>query len=162
MKKNTGKLSFPDNKKKHQELPVVKEPALAYSPVRRKELPMSAVEKMQLSRAGVTKEYLEKVKLRTHLDYNKLARVLGVTRATLINKQKEEKFNPMLSERIIGLAELYDFGFEVFDDEEKFHRWMFSPNKALGGEQPFDLLDNQFGREEVKNILGRIQYGVYS
>ena len=29
-------------------------------------------------------------------------------------------------------------------------------------EIPFDIVDNQFGREEIKNILGRIEYGVYS
>jgi putative toxin-antitoxin system antitoxin component (TIGR02293 family) len=73
-----------------------------------------------------------------------------------------EKFNPSLSERIIGLASLYDYGFEVFEDREIFNRWMFAPNKALGGEMPFDLIDNQFGREEVKHVLGRIEYGVYS
>ena len=171
IKKSAGKSSFPDPKK---EQPVsVKEPAVVYSPTRNRpakivensrygNTPLTTVEKMRLSRTGVTKEYLEKVKLQTKLDYNKLAKILGVTRATLINKNKQEKFNPSLSERIIGLASLYDFGFEVFEDREKFYRWMFAPNKALGGEPPYDLMDNQFGREEVRHILGRIEYGVYS
>jgi uncharacterized protein (DUF2384 family) len=39
---------------------------------------------------------------------------------------------------------------------------MVAPNKALGGKAPFDIINSQFGREEVKNILGRIEYGVYS
>jgi len=39
---------------------------------------------------------------------------------------------------------------------------MFKPNQALGGKTPFELIDNQFGREEVKNVIGRIDYGVYS
>jgi uncharacterized protein (DUF2384 family) len=39
---------------------------------------------------------------------------------------------------------------------------MAKPNKALGGQAPYDLIDNQFGREEVKNLIGRIDYGVYS
>jgi putative toxin-antitoxin system antitoxin component (TIGR02293 family) len=49
-----------------------------------------------------------------------------------------------------------------FEDKEKFNRWMVAPNKALGGKAPFDIINSQFGREEVKNILGRIEYGVYS
>ena len=31
-------------------------------------------------------------------------------------------------------------------------------NKKL----PYEFIDNQFGREEVKNLIGRIDYGVYS
>jgi uncharacterized protein (DUF2384 family) len=36
------------------------------------------------------------------------------------------------------------------------------PVRALGGKKPFDLLHTSFGREEVRNLLGRIDYGVYS
>ena len=79
-----------------------------------------------------------------------------------INKKKQQKFKASLSERIIAMADLYCYGFKVFEDKEKFNRWMAAPNMALGGEAPFDIIQNQFGREEVKNILGRIEYGVYS
>jgi putative toxin-antitoxin system antitoxin component (TIGR02293 family) len=57
---------------------------------------------------------------------------------------------------------LYAFGYEVFEDKEHFNQWMFQPSMALAGKKPYDLIDNQFGREEVKNIIGRIAYGVYS
>jgi putative toxin-antitoxin system antitoxin component (TIGR02293 family) len=168
-KNGTRKSSLAGAKRKH----VVKEAVVTY--VRRNKKsggfskstqklnsPLTTLEKMHFSRTGVTKEYLEKIKMQTRLDYTKLAKLLSVTRATLINKKKQEKFNPSLSERIIGLASLYDYGFEVFEDRETFNHWMSSPNKALGGELPFDLIDNQFGREEVKHVLGRIEYGVYS
>ena len=129
---------------------------------RKREAPLTSIERMHLVRKGVTKKYLIRVKQQTNLDYQKLADVLSVTRATLINKKDEEKFNASLSERIVGLAALYDYGHEVFGDRGKFKTWMFTPNRALGGEKPYDLIDNQFGREEVKNVLGRIEYGVYS
>ncbi|MDB5275446.1 MAG: hypothetical protein JWR61_401 [Ferruginibacter sp.] len=123
---------------------------------------MTPLEKMERLTTGVSKEDLEELKLRTELDYDKLAKLLSVTRATLINKKGAEKFNVTLSERIIGLADIYSYGYEVFEDEEKFNKWMFSPNKALGGNTPYEVSNNQFGREEVKNIIGRIEYGVYS
>ena len=123
---------------------------------------LTPMEKMQLAQKGVSKIYLEKLKDTANLDYQKLATALAVTRATLINKKKQEKFNPSLSERIVGLADLYDYGFKVFEDKEKFNRWMVAPNMALGGKAPFDIINSQFGREEIKNILGRIEYGVYS
>ena len=39
---------------------------------------------------------------------------------------------------------------------------MDNPNTALGGVKPIEVIDNQFGREEVKHIIGRIDHGVYS
>jgi putative toxin-antitoxin system antitoxin component (TIGR02293 family) len=123
---------------------------------------LTPIEKMAIAKSGVSKSELEKLKSGVGLDYEILSKALAVTRATLINKKGGEKFNLQVSERIVGLADLYSYGYDVFEDEERFNKWMFTPNKALGGEAPYELLDNQFGREEVRNIIGRIDYGVYS
>ena len=123
---------------------------------------LTGFEKMHIVRNGVSKNDLELLKSKTSLDYTMLAKALAVTRATLINKKRNEKFNAGLSEKILGMADLYSYGFEVFEDENRFNQWMSKPNKALGGQAPYDLIDNQFGREEVKNLIGRIDYGVYS
>lgn len=123
---------------------------------------MTSLEKMRIARAGVRKRDLEDFKEKTALDYDDLANVLAVTRATLINKKGEEKFNVSLSERIVDLAGLYSYGYEVFEDIDRFNEWIFRPNRALGGQAPLEYIDNQFGREEVRNIIGRIDYGVYS
>ena len=123
---------------------------------------MTSLEKMNAVRLGISKKDLENLKAKTRLDYDKLANALSVTRATLINKKKQEKFNAALSERIISLADIYSYGYEVFEDEDRFNKWMFRPNQALGGKLPYEFIDNQFGREEIKNLIGRIDYGVYS
>src|SRR5690625_3141848 len=82
---------------------------------------------------------------------------------TYVKKKKyNQKFNYNLSERIVALADLYSFGYEVFEDESRFNDWMFHPNQALGGKVPFDFIDNQYGREEIHNLIGRIAYGIYS
>lgn len=153
---------------------VVEDPAMAFAnnyaesfsvlmgAANKPENQMTSFEKMHVIREGISKKDLEHLKVKADLDYTMLAKVLSVTRATLINKKKSEKFGTGLSERIIGLADLYSYGFEVFEDEDSFNRWMAKPNKALGGEVPFNIIDNQFGREEVKNLIGRIAYGVYS
>jgi len=123
---------------------------------------MTSYQKMRIVRGGVTKTYLTKLKEETSLDYDALAQALSVTRSTLINKKGSQKFNDHVSERIIAVAELYSFGYEVFGNKENFNNWMFAPNQALGGEAPFDLIDNQLGRDEIRNLIGRIAYGVYS
>ena len=123
---------------------------------------LTSFEKMHIVRDGVSKKDLELLKNKTDMDYTMLAKALSVTRATLINKKEGQKFGAGLSEKILGMADLYSYGFEVFEDETRFNQWMAKPNKALGGQSPYDLIDNQFGREEVKNLIGRIDYGIYS
>ncbi|MEO9144596.1 MAG: antitoxin Xre/MbcA/ParS toxin-binding domain-containing protein [Ginsengibacter sp.] len=123
---------------------------------------MSSFEKMAIVKNGITKKDLELLKSKAALDYTMLAKALSVTRATLINKKREQKFGMVLSEKIVSLADVYSYGFEVFGDKDLFNQWMQSPNRAIGGESPYSLIDNQYGREEIKNLIGRIAYGVYS
>ena len=123
---------------------------------------MTSFEKIDIIREGISKKDLEHLKEKTDLDYNQLSKVLSVARATLINKKGAAKFDMVLSERIVGIADIYSYGYEVFEDESRFNDWIFRANQALGGQAPYDLLDNQYGREEVKSLIGRVEYGVYS
>lgn len=123
---------------------------------------LTSTQKMEIVKGGISKSYLVKLKKNTDLDYDALAQALSVTRSTLINKKGGQKYSIPLSERIIALAELYSFGYEVFEDQDKFNAWMFHSNQALGGAIPFDFIDNIYGREEIQNLIGRIAHGVYS
>lgn len=49
---------------------------------------------------------------------------------------------------------------EVFEDEDRFLRWLPSKNTALGGVAPKELLDNSFGIQLVRDEIGRIEYGI--
>lgn len=123
---------------------------------------LTGMEKMELVEDGITKQSLEALKQQMGFDYDQLAQVLNVARATLINKKSSEKFNTDLSDKIMNLADIITFGFEVFEDHERFKLWLQSPLRALGGKKPFDLLHTSFGRDEVRDLLGRIDQGVYS
>lgn len=123
---------------------------------------MTSFEKINMIKSGISKKDLENLKDKAGMDYNQLSKVLSVARATLINKKGNDKFDINLSEKIVGVADIYSYGYEVFEDETRFNNWIFRSNRSLGGQAPYDLLDNQYGREEVKNLIGRIDYGVYS
>lgn len=149
---------------------VVSEAAMAYElPFRvlkgaanKPETHLSSFEKMKVIKDGISKTDLEALKSRAGLDYHELANALSVTRATLINKKGDDKFGLSVSEKILDIADLYSFGFEVFNDEAAFRRWMDSPLRSLGFQKPSAFIDNQFGRQEIRNLIGRIAYGVYS
>jgi|SRR5450432_1091565 putative toxin-antitoxin system antitoxin component (TIGR02293 family) len=119
-------------------------------------------EKIKFVRTGVTKKILVNIKNKTKLDYDELAKVLSVGRATLINKSGNRPFNLALSDRIVGLADLYDHGYKVFGGADNFNEWMFTANRALGGQKPYDIIDTQYGKDEVRDLIGRIDYGIYS
>jgi putative toxin-antitoxin system antitoxin component (TIGR02293 family) len=171
MKKHTPK-PYNDAERDDAPLKAVSEPSIAYrrvpssiifaSTTRKSESQMTGFEKMDVARMGISKTDLERFKETTGLDYDQLSAALSVARATLINKKGSEKFNQSVSEKIVSLADIYTYGYEVFEDVERFNQWIFRPNRALGGQSPYDILDSQFGREEVRNLIGRIDYGVYS
>ena len=174
MEKKQNKIKPYKNIKEDNDKNIVSEPQAVYlknpnhfnsilsNASQKPESQLSSFEKMHIVRDGVSKKDLELLKSKADLDYTMLAKALSVTRATLINKKRGEKFNSGLSEKILGMADLYSYGFEVFENEDRFNQWMARPNKALGGQVPYDLIDNHFGREEVKNLIGRIDYGIYS
>ena len=92
---------------------------------RKPESRMTSFEKIDIIREGISKKDLEHLKEKTDLDYNQLSKVLSVARATLINKKGSAKFDMVLSERIVGVADIYSYGYEVFEDESRFNDWIF-------------------------------------
>lgn len=122
----------------------------------------NSFEKIDAIKEGVSKEELENLKNGADLDYDTLAKVLNVAKVTLHGKKGKAKFDQYISERIFLIADLYSYGYEVFGDRQKFNRWMKTEIRALNWATPLSLMDTLYGVEEVKHLIGRIAYGVYS
>ena len=45
---------------------------------------------------------------------------------------------------------------------ESAAEWLKTPNLSLGDKTPLEYADTEVGAREVENLLGRIDYGVYS
>ena len=50
-------------------------------------------------------------------------------------------------------------GLSVFEDSDKFNRWLHKKNKALLDKRPIDLLDTPTGINRISQVLGRIEEG---
>jgi putative toxin-antitoxin system antitoxin component (TIGR02293 family) len=50
----------------------------------------------------------------------------------------------------------------VFGDSERALKWLSEANPALDNQAPIHALQSDAGRNEVLNILGRIEHGVIS
>lgn len=49
----------------------------------------------------------------------------------------------------------------VMGSEKATQRWLDDPLLSMNGQRPADLLKTEEGREQLRTILGRIEYGVY-
>ncbi|RZL17538.1 MAG: DUF2384 domain-containing protein [Pedobacter sp.] len=120
------------------------------------------LEKSYAVKSGVSKDRLVLFKHTIDLDYDRLSIVLGTTKTTLHKKQGNDTFSTSISEKVIALMDIYRFGYEVFGAQNKFNKWVQTPNRALGNRIPLEVMDTFFGMREVTDIIGRIQHGVYS
>lgn len=71
-------------------------------------------------------------------------------------------FKPDESERILRVASAFQRAMEVLGELDKARRWFSSPKRALGGRTPMEFCDTEPGAEEVSNLLGRIEHGVFT
>ncbi|HEY0790607.1 MAG TPA: antitoxin Xre/MbcA/ParS toxin-binding domain-containing protein [Chthoniobacterales bacterium] len=90
-----------------------------------------------------------------------LAGHLRIPRRTLSRRLRAETFSPEESDRMARLAAVFTRAARLFGPD-KARAWMKSPLEALAGETPLGRCDTTLGASEVEDVLGRIDYGVYS
>jgi len=102
--------------------------------------------------------------LQTSLDVpmERLASRLGISRATLHRRKARGFLGWEESDRVIRFARLMGKAVEVLESEQNARRWLSSPQFGLGGAIPLDYAQTEAGAREVEDLLGRIEYGVYS
>lgn len=91
-----------------------------------------------------------------------LAEVAGIAPSTLTRRKRSGALAPDESEHVLRLAALLERAAQVFEDEGAAAEWLRAPNLALGDVAPLAMADTELGAREVDDLLGRIEYGVYS
>jgi len=117
---------------------------------------------IELSRKGLSMRQMKEILAFTGIPMQEISGFISLSDRQLARYTDEKIFKTDISARLIQIVELYKFGYEVFEEREKFQRWMRSDIRALGYEKPINLLDTPFGIDAIKIILGRLEYGVYS
>ncbi|MCH7396531.1 DUF2384 domain-containing protein [Belliella sp. DSM 107340] len=122
------------------------------------------MERVDLIRKGLPFESVEAISSKANISIKQVLNVMDMAQTTYNKKKKDQdKLSGRDSELILVLAELLDFGLEVFNNEkDKFHSWLKRPNTSLGGASPESLFDSLTGIQEVKNSLNRIEYGNFA
>jgi putative toxin-antitoxin system antitoxin component (TIGR02293 family) len=118
---------------------------------------------LDVTEKGLPIVVLKKLQKRMQFTNRELGKSLDMSESTLQRRLKlNQKLDKKESESAIHLASVWAKGIEVFEDEEMFRTWLHTKNKALGDNKPLDLLHSPIGRDEIKDLLSRIEWGVYS
>lgn len=92
-----------------------------------------------------------------------VAKLLGISERTLTRRaNSDRRLTSAESDRVVRLARILALAKETLGNMERASRWLQTPNRALEGDKPIDRLDTDIGVRSVEQVLGRIEYGLYS
>lgn len=114
-------------------------------------------------RQGLPYDLFTKIKELTPFTEDDWADYLNLSKKTLQRHSNETDyyFKPIHTEKIIELAEVTNYGKEVFDSKEQFYLWLNTPSFAMGDLKPAELLKDSYGKEMVMAELNRIEHGIF-
>ncbi|HJY54117.1 MAG TPA: antitoxin Xre/MbcA/ParS toxin-binding domain-containing protein [Candidatus Udaeobacter sp.] len=96
------------------------------------------------------------------LPFEKLAAKLCISRSTLQRRKAAGRLSRDESDKVVRFSRLFGHATKVFGDVERARAWLKHPQVGLGGAVPLDYASTETGAREVENLLGRIEYSVYS
>lgn len=136
-------------------------------PVRRlianaKSAELSPANLVHAVQGGLPVQELRDLQASLAVPMEKLAPMLGISKATLHRRTSAQRLGPAESDRVIRFARLMGKAVEVMESEENARQWLNSPQAGLGGAVPLDYAETEVGAREVEDLLGRIEFGVYS
>jgi putative toxin-antitoxin system antitoxin component (TIGR02293 family) len=88
--------------------------------------------------------------------------MLSMPERTMARRQKQARLTADESDRLIRVARVMANAKRVLGSRDKAAHWLRTANRALDGAAPLSLLDTDIGAEQVSEILGRIEHGIYS
>jgi putative toxin-antitoxin system antitoxin component (TIGR02293 family) len=121
--------------------------------------PTELIRKIQ---KGLRFSELETLQNSIDLPFEQLAAKLAISRSTLQRRKAAGRLSPDESDKVMRLSRLLEHATKVFGDIERARAWLKFPQRGLGNEVPLDYAETEVGAREVDDLLGRIEYSVYT
>ncbi len=88
--------------------------------------------------------------------------VLGLSPATWKRRQSR-RLTSEESDRVFRVSRILRAATVLFaDDQAAACRWLAHPNRAFAGRAPLEFARTEVGADEVINVIGRLEHGVYT
>ena len=118
---------------------------------------------IEITEKGFPISVAQRVQKRLNLSNKQFSEMLNLSESTFQRRIKNQSLlSAGESEKVVDFSKIIAKGVDVFEDELDFKTWLESPVLALGNKKPLDLLGSSIGREEVLNVLFRIEHGIFS
>jgi putative toxin-antitoxin system antitoxin component (TIGR02293 family) len=112
-------------------------------------------------REGLPYDSMKKASMHMDIKGRKMSALLSSSARTIVRRKSANRLNQAESDRLARLARITALAEEVFEDKDSALRWLHKPNRYLDGRSPLDLMETDPGAEEIRQMLGRIDAGVY-
>ena len=92
-----------------------------------------------------------------------LAQRLRIPARTLQRRKQSGALSVEESERLLRLSRILQASLDLFEGDRKAAiAWLGRENRGLAGQTPLEMSSTELGGEEVLNLIGRLEYGVFS
>jgi putative toxin-antitoxin system antitoxin component (TIGR02293 family) len=92
-----------------------------------------------------------------------LAQTVGIPERTLARRRAAGRLAPDESERLLRLASIFEKTVALFEgDIPAAVQWLSTPKRAIENQAPLQYARTEVGAREVENLIGRLEYGVFS
>lgn len=113
--------------------------------------------------AGFPYQALPRLSAFAGLELGLLASLIGIPERTLARRKTAGRLSFDESERLLRISILIEKATDLFEgDVEAATTWLLSPAKSLQNQQPLYYARTEVGAREVENLIGRLEYGVFS
>jgi len=117
---------------------------------------------VEVLRVGLPVRELNDLRDTLDVPMEKLIPMLGMSKATFHRRKLAGRLDQAESDRVLRYARLMGRAMEVMESGENARQWLTSPQYGLGGAIPLEYAETEVGAREIEDLLGRIEYGVYS
>jgi putative toxin-antitoxin system antitoxin component (TIGR02293 family) len=113
-------------------------------------------------RAGLPATTVQLLQKQIGVTSAQFAATVNIPGRTLSRRAREGRLRSDESERVVRLARLFLRAVQVLGDTERARQWLKTPKRAFAGKTPLEYADTEPGAEEVANLLGRLEHGVFA
>ena len=97
------------------------------------------------------------------LDRLLVRHILGISESTQFRYEKKNPvLNPNLSDRWQRFERILQQTEELFEDKNAAQEWLSMPKTSLEGKTPLEILETDAGVIQVREMLTRAAYGIFS
>jgi putative toxin-antitoxin system antitoxin component (TIGR02293 family) len=125
--------------------------------------PLDTARLVERVRKGFSFRELDRLRQNVGLSRGEMAELVQIKPRTLDRRKKEGRLQPEESDRLLRASRVFGKAIGLFEgDVGSAKEWLSSPQSALGGAIPLEMVKTDIGAREVEDLVGRLEHGVFS